>query len=93
MTEYQRTAASAVADRTRVLIARMAPETPSSVADDQRLVEDLGFDSIRLMELVMALETSFALTPLNQEQLVEVLRVNDVIDLIAGHVTEAGGRE
>lgn len=74
---------AATADRTRALIARMAPTQPESVRDDQRLIEDLGFDSIRLMELTVALERGFGLPRHTPQQLAGVLRVADVIVLTA----------
>lgn len=81
-----------LADRTRSLIVRMAPEAPAEVNDDERLIEDLGFDSIRLMELTVALERVFALPRQNPEQLVDVLKVGDVVRLVQNQST-AGPRE
>ncbi|NLE79632.1 MAG: acyl carrier protein [Rhodococcus sp.] len=76
-----------LADRTRSLIVRMAPEAPAEVNDDERLIEDLGFDSIRLMELTVALERVFALPRQNPEQLVDVLKVGDVVRLVQSQST------
>ncbi|MFF2549512.1 acyl carrier protein [Nocardia sp. NPDC058058] len=75
--------AAVIAARTRTLIAHMAPEPPNTVLDEQRLIEDLGFDSIRLMELTVALERGFGLPRYAPEQLTDVRRVGDVITLVA----------
>lgn len=78
------------AERTRGVIGRMAPVAPESVRDEQRLIEDLGFDSIRLMELTVALEIVFGLPRHNPQQLADVLRVGDVVDLVARESSGAG---
>ncbi|BCK57672.1 acyl carrier protein [Nocardia wallacei] len=72
---------SDVAQRVRQLVAAMAPE-PGETEDDRRLVEDLGFDSLRLMELTVVLERAFGLPRYRPEQVAGVLRVGDVIALI-----------
>lgn len=79
-----------LAGRTRALIARMSPGGARSVADGQRLIEDLGFDSIRLMELTVALERVFTLPRHNPEQLAGVLKVGDVVALVAAETAERG---
>ena len=64
------------------VIAAMAPRQQSPLADELRLIEDLGFDSLRLMELTVALERTFALPAYTPDQLVGVLRVGQVVELI-----------
>lgn len=71
--------------RTIQLISTMAPEPTR--ADDlegkHRLIEDLGFDSIRLMELTVALERGFALERYTPEQLADIRSVDDVLTLVS----------
>ncbi|WP_433662898.1 acyl carrier protein [Nocardia sp. CA-128927] len=74
---------AAVAERVRKLVHAMAPDPQASTGDSQRLIEDLGFDSLRLMELTVVLERSFGLPRYKPEQLVGVRRVGDVISLVA----------
>lgn len=66
----------------RRLVLAMAPEPPAELADDHRLIEDLGFDSLRLMELTVVLERAFALPRQRPEDLAGVLRVGQVITLV-----------
>ncbi|MBF6172167.1 acyl carrier protein [Nocardia blacklockiae] len=73
---------SAVAERVRRLVVGMAPAPDVAGGDERRLVEDLGFDSLRLLELTVVLERAFGLPRYRPEQLVGVLRVGDVIALI-----------
>jgi acyl carrier protein len=47
--------------RTRVIVGAMAPQQGDPLAADTRLVYDLGYDSLRLLELAMALEEEFAI--------------------------------
>ncbi|QBS43681.1 MULTISPECIES: acyl carrier protein [Nocardia] len=77
------TADAAVAERVRKLVYAMAPDPQGPAEDSQRLIEDLGFDSLRLMELTVVLERSFGLPRYKPEQLVGVRRVGEVIGLVA----------
>ena len=52
---------------------------PGDVAADARLVDDLGFDSVRLIELTMALERAFGLPPQRPENLATITTVDDVV--------------
>ncbi|MFG1933892.1 phosphopantetheine-binding protein [Mycobacterium sp. NPDC048908] len=52
---------------------------PEDVAPDVRLVDDLGFDSVRLIELTMALERAFGLPPQRPENLATITTVDDVV--------------
>ncbi|WP_225727026.1 MULTISPECIES: acyl carrier protein [unclassified Nocardia] len=72
------------ADRVRGLISAMAPDRGVPVEDGRRLIEDLGFDSLRLMELTVVLERAFDLPRYRPEELIGVRRVGDVVELIAG---------
>ncbi|AYF73829.1 acyl carrier protein [Nocardia yunnanensis] len=71
-----------VADRVRQIVAAMAPRPVTPLEADLRLIDDLGYDSLRLMELTVVLERSFALPRYRPEQLLGVLRVGQVVDLI-----------
>ncbi len=73
---------STVAQQVRQLVAAMAPEEPGDLTDEMRLVEDLGFDSLRLMELTLVLERAFGLPRYRPEQLAGVRSIADVVALI-----------
>jgi acyl carrier protein len=81
---------TAIAGKVRGLILAMAPN-PAGADDGKRLVEDLGFDSLRLMELTVVLERAFDLPRYRPEQLVGVRRIGEVIGLVSGSLA-AGGR-
>ncbi|MFI6046544.1 acyl carrier protein [Nocardia sp. NPDC051321] len=79
-----------VAQRVRTLVHAMAPDPQAQTGDTQRLIEDLGFDSLRLMELTVVLERSFGLPRYQPEQLVGVRRVGEVITLVATTLAAEG---
>ncbi|MFI5715955.1 acyl carrier protein [Nocardia sp. NPDC051750] len=85
MSERQRRAVVSDADMGREVyrvIAAMAPKPDTVCAEQSRLVEDLGFDSLRLMELTVVLERTFGLPGYRPEELAGVLRVGQVVQLI-----------
>jgi len=64
----------------RLITALAVPRRmPEDVAAGARLIDDLGFDSVRLIELTMALERAFGLPPLRPENLATVATVDDVV--------------
>ncbi|NKY49242.1 acyl carrier protein [Nocardia vermiculata] len=73
---------SSVGARARQLVVAMAPDLATEPADESRLIEDLGYDSLRLMELTLVLERAFGLPRFRPEQLIDVRRITDVVALI-----------
>lgn len=71
-----------VAEQVRRLVVAMAPDPPPELDDEMRLIEDLAFDSLRLMELTLVLEQAFGLPRYRPEQLAGVRRIADVVALI-----------
>lgn len=64
------------------LVAAMSPAVPDAALEGQeRLIDDLGFDSIRLLELLMLIERAFALPAHRPEQLTDIRCADDVAAL------------
>jgi acyl carrier protein len=64
----------------RLVTALAVPRRmPEDVAADARLIDDLGFDSVRLIELTMTLERAFELPPQRPENLATINTVDDVV--------------
>lgn len=62
------------------IIAEMAP-LPAPITDDKLLTEDLGYDSLRLLELAIALEDAFDVrVRLDPDVVVETVR--DAVRLV-----------
>jgi acyl carrier protein len=67
------------------IVAAMAPgDVPAheEILGSHRLVEDLGYDSLRLMELTVALERAFDVGPYRTEELAGVRTVEAVVELV-----------
>lgn len=78
---------TALADVTAV-VAAMAP-TPAEaegLSRETRLIADLAYDSVRLIELTIALEQHFGLPALEESQLASVTTVGEVADLVAAQL-------
>ena len=81
------TPATATAEQVRRIVGAMAPEPQAAIADEQRLIEDLGFESLRLMELTVVLERTFGLPRYRPEELIGVRRVGEVVTLVTGSLS------
>ncbi|CDO09423.1 acyl carrier protein [Mycolicibacterium cosmeticum] len=64
------------------LVAAMAPDTAGQPELHSALVTDLGYSSLRLLELAIAVERAFALPPLPQEALATVTTVADLVEVV-----------
>jgi acyl carrier protein len=64
------------------IVAAMAPSPLPELRADTRLVADLAYDSVRLIELSIALERHFDLAALDESRLAAVATVGDVVDLV-----------
>lgn len=78
--------AQAVYDRVVAIVESMAPEGRSEFGPAARLVEDVGLDSLRLMELLVALQIEFELEPFPEPELAGVATIADVVELVSVRV-------
>jgi acyl carrier protein len=79
-----------ISDSTEQLIRAMARTDPGTVRPETRLVEELGFDSLRLIELAVAIEQRLGLRPFDLEQAITTVTVGDAVDL-ALHASQEDG--
>jgi acyl carrier protein len=63
-------------------VRMVAPDAPETVTDADRLIGDLGFHSLALVELAFVLEELFQLDPITPEQAMSIEQVSDIGDLI-----------
>jgi acyl carrier protein len=70
-------------DEIHRIIAAIAPNRETPVAPEARLVEDLGFHSLALLELAVELEEVFKLPPLDGTMARGVGNVADISRLVA----------
>ncbi|MDM4722001.1 phosphopantetheine-binding protein [Micromonospora sp. WMMA1363] len=72
------------------IIAAMAPHPLPRVGAETRLRDDLMFDSIRLIELAMALERQFRLPSLDLSESTDLTTAGDVLNLVRRQLNTGG---
>ena len=66
------------------LVAEQIAMEPSEVTMETSFEEDLGADSVDLVELVMAMEEEFEMGEVQEEDLGKLKTVGDAVNYIAG---------
>ena len=69
-------------DDVLALVIALAPGPVAEPDLHGALIDDLGYTSLRLIELCIAVERAFALPPLDQDALAGVRTVGDLVDLV-----------
>jgi acyl carrier protein len=69
-------------DDVLALVIALAPGPVAEPDLHGALIDDLGYTSLRLLELCIAVERAFALPPLGQDALAGVSTVGDLVDLV-----------
>ena len=72
---------NSIFDKVKEYILMQLPVEGDKVAEDARMVEDLGADSANLMMLIMDLETEFNMT-VEDDALGSIRTVGDIVDYI-----------
>ena len=70
----------------RELVAEQFAMEPAEVSMETAFEEDLGADSVDLVELVMAMEEEFEVGEIQEEDLGGLNTVGDAVNYIAGKV-------
>ena len=73
-------------DRVRDIIAKELEVEPKDVTPDKKFIEDLGADSLDIVELVMALEEEFGLD-IPDEDADKLKTVGDAMEYLKAHAT------
>ncbi|SFV59297.1 Acyl carrier protein [hydrothermal vent metagenome] len=74
----------AVFDDVKEVVVEQLSVSPDEVKEDSKFVEDLGADSLDVVELVMALEEKFDIE-IPDDEAEKIQTVKDVIDYIESH--------
>jgi acyl carrier protein len=64
--------------------------TDGVITADARLVDDLGYHSLALLELAFTIEDEFSLDPIDAETAAGIVTVGDVEDYVAAQLRESG---
>ena len=68
------------------LIAEQFGVDPETVTADSAFVDDLGADSVDLMDLSMALEEEFGMEEMDSEDIVTIVTVGDLYKYMQEHL-------
>ena len=68
----------------QALVAEQFAMAPSEVTMETSFEEDLGADSVDLVELVMAMEEEFEIGEVQEEELAGLKTVGDAVQYLAG---------
>lgn len=75
-------------NRIQTIISEHVGVSQETVTSESRLVEDLGFDSLDRVELVMELEDEFGLS-IGDDAADALLTVQNVVDYVSANLIEA----
>ncbi len=74
-----------ILEKVKSIIANQLRLEADDIADDASLIEDLGADSLDLVDIIMAFESEFN-TTVPEEDFSELRTVSDLADYISSHV-------
>ncbi len=74
--------------RLKKIVADQLGVEEEKVVDDAKFIDDLGADSLDLVEMIMALEEEFGIE-FPDEDAEKILTVKDALDYIDAHVQAA----
>lgn len=77
-----------VFERIQKLICEQFVVDPETVTMETAFVDDLGADSLDVVELTMALEEEFSLPEVSDEELKKILTVGDLVEYVSRYVQD-----
>lgn len=77
-----------VFERIQKLICEQFVVEPETVTMDTAFVDDLGADSLDVVELTMALEEEFSLPEVSDEELKKIVTVGDLVEYVGRYVQD-----
>ena len=71
-------------DKLQKMLAEQFVTDEENITMDTQFIEDLGADSLDLVELTMAVEEEFGLPEIGEEDIQKLVTVGDVVRYISG---------
>ncbi len=75
----------AIEERVRSIIADQLGVAESDIQPESKFIEDLGADSLDIVELIMAMEEEFE-TEIPDEEAEKILKVDDVVTYLKNNL-------
>ena len=69
-------------DKLKALIAAQLSVDPADITLEATFVDDLGVDSLDLVELSMALEDEFGIEEMSEEDMANIKTVGDLVEYL-----------
>lgn len=69
------------------ILRHMSYGDAEELSDEARIATDLGFDSLRLLELAVVIEERFELSSVDIDEALSISTVRDLVDLVTERVT------
>ena len=73
-------------EKLKSLIVEQLSVDPEAVTLDAAFVDDLGVDSLDLVELAMALEDAFGIEEMSEEDMANIKTVGDLLEYLGKHL-------
>ena len=70
------------------LIGEQFATAPEEITMETSFEEDLGADSVDLVELVMAMEEEFEIGEVQEDELTELKTVGDIVQFLGGKLSK-----
>lgn len=68
-------------EKVKELVAEQLGVDKTTIADDANIIEDLGADSLDVIEMLMTLEEEFGVT-IPDEKINQIKTINQIVELI-----------
>lgn len=75
-------------EKVRALIADQLGVNPDSITLESHLVDDLGVDSLDIVEISMALEEEYGVDEIAEEEMETIKTVGDLVDCLQSKIPE-----
>lgn len=75
-------------EKVKALIADQLGVNPESITPESHLVEDLGVDSLDIVEISMALEEEYGVDEIAEEEMETIKTVGDLVDCLQSKIPE-----
>jgi acyl carrier protein len=79
-----------VRDTVRSVVIELSPERVESATADARLIEDLAYNSLALLELAFTLEDEFDLAPIDEATARQITTLGAVVEHVVSELAQRG---